>query len=186
MKRLLDIIVSIVALIVLTPLAITLALIIRLDDPGPVFFRQRRIGQHGRHFTMLKFRTMRVDTPNVSTEIMKAMGQSYVTRVGSFLRKTSLDELPQLWNILLGDMSFVGPRPALYNQADLIALREAAGVHSVRPGITGLAQIIGRDDLDISTKVAYDREYVSKRSFWLDLWILWRTVAAVVSARGNY
>lgn len=185
-KRLLDAFASALALIVLSPWALLLAVAIRLDDPGPVLFRQKRIGRCGKTFTMLKFRTMAVNCPNVSTEAMKGLGKSYVTRIGGLLRRTSIDELPQLWNILRGEMSFIGPRPALYNQDDLIDLRDVARVYPVRPGLTGLAQICGRDSLDIPAKVAYDREYVAKRSLWLDLWILWRSLAAVVSARGNY
>jgi O-antigen biosynthesis protein WbqP len=173
------------ALALLAPVMGLVALAIYAEDPGPVLFRQQRIGRLGRRFTMLKFRTMRLDAPNISTAEMQALGRSYVTRVGAFLRKTSLDELPQLVNVLRGEMSLVGPRPALYNQDDLIAQREAAGVHAVRPGITGLAQVRGRDDLDIPTKVAYDREYVQRRSLVLDVAIILQTLAAVVTSRGN-
>jgi len=186
LKRILDFALAFLGLILLSPLVVAIAAAIRLNDAGPVHYRQRRVGLNGRHFTMLKFRTMRQDTPDLSTERMRAMGRSYVTRVGKFLRKTSLDELPQLWNILRGDMSFVGPRPALHNQDELIALRESAGAHAVRPGITGLAQIRGRDDIDDRTKVAYDCEYVLRRSLAFDLSIAWGTLVAVVSARGNY
>lgn len=185
-KRVIDILIAGGALLTLAPLAIVLAVAIRLDDPGPVHFRQRRVGRNGRIFTMLKFRTMRVETPDISTEEMKKRGQSYHTRLGKILRKTSLDELPQLWNILAGEMSIVGPRPALHNQDRLIALRAANGVHAVRPGITGLAQVLGRDDLDDHTKVAHDREYVARRSLWLDVSIVWRTFSTVLTSRGNF
>jgi len=185
-KRLADILLAAALAVVLSPVMLALALAIRLDDPGPVLFRQRRTGRHGKLFTMLKFRTMVVNAPNISTEEMKAQGRSFHTRIGRLLRKTSLDELPQLWNILRGEMSFVGPRPALYNQDRLIALREEAGVHTVRPGITGWAQVNGRDDLDDETKVAYDREYVFTRSPRRDMETVWKTLTAIVSSRGNY
>ena len=168
-KRLLDAAAAAGALIILSPWALILFLAIRLDDPGPVLFRQKRIGRCGKTFTILKYRTMAVNCPNLSTEAMMGLGKSYVTRIGALLRRTSIDELPQLWNILRGEMSFIGPRPALYNQDDLIDLRDVARVYPVRPGLTGLAQICGRDSLDIPAKVAYERDYVAKRAIWLDL-----------------
>ncbi|HEY3265361.1 MAG TPA: sugar transferase [Armatimonadota bacterium] len=185
-KRALDLVLAAVGLLILCPLCAAIALAIWRDDPGPVIFRQRRIGLHGREFMMLKFRSMVMNAPNVSTEAMKAMGTSFYTRIGAFLRRSSLDEIPQLWNVLRGDMSLVGPRPALYTQGDLIAMRKRSGVHDVRPGITGLAQVEGRDDLGLEAKVENDRRYVANRSIWLDIWVIWRTVAAVASARGNY
>lgn len=181
-------IIALLVIIIFTPICLLVALIIYLDDPGPVIFKQRRIGLHGRDFILFKFRSMRLDTPNVSTAKMQrlvAEGKNFMTRSGAFLRKSSLDELPQLWNILKGDMSFVGPRPALYSQHDLIILREEAGVHSVRPGLTGWAQVNGRDDLDIPVKVAYDMEYVQRCSLWFDVYIVFRTVVAIFTARGN-
>jgi O-antigen biosynthesis protein WbqP len=185
-KRAADVVLAAVLGVALAPTMLLVAAAIRMDDPGPVLFRQRRTGLHGNLFTMLKFRTMVLNAPNISTEEMKAQGRSFHTRTGRLLRKTSLDELPQLWNILRGEMSFVGPRPALYNQDGLIALREEAGVHAVRPGITGWAQVNGRDDLDDETKVAYDREYVETRSPRRDVEIVWKTLTAIVSSRGNY
>lgn len=186
LKRGLDVAGAVVLLILLAPILLVLCLLIVREDGRPVVFSQRRIGLDAREFILYKFRTMRRDTPDISTEEMKRLGHSFNTRIGTWLRKLSLDELPQLWNILRGDMSFIGPRPALWSQHDLIELRETAGVHSIRPGITGLAQVKGRDDLDVPTKVAYDRDYVAKQSLWLDIWIVWRTLAEVVSARGNY
>jgi len=187
-KRPLGAVFALIAIILFTPLCLLIAIIIYLDDPGLVIFRQRRIGLHGREFILYKFRSMRLDTPNVSTAEMQrlqAEGNDYMTRSGAFLRKSSLDELPQLWNILKGDMSFVGPRPALYNQHDLITLREKAGVHSVRPGLTGWAQVNGRDELDIPVKVAFDKEYIQKYSLWFDTYIIIRTVITTFTARGN-
>jgi O-antigen biosynthesis protein WbqP len=185
-KRLVDLIASAGALVLFSPLLLAVALAIRIDDRGPALFRQDRIGRNGSHFTMLKFRSMSQGTPNISTEEMKSFAAVYDTRVGKWLRKTSLDELPQLWNILRGEMSFVGPRPALCNQELLTSLRDSAAVLCVRPGITGLAQISGRDDLDIPTKVAYDWEYIRDRNLRLDIQIVLKTVWAVVSSRGNY
>lgn len=187
-KKYIDIVVSAIFAPLLSPLLLLIALVIYLDDPGPVIFKQKRIGLHGKEFTLYKFRSMRLDTPNVSTAEMQkliAEGNNLMTRSGTFLRKSSLDELPQLWNILKGDMSFVGPRPALYSQYDLIALREEAGVHNVRPGLTGWAQVNGRDELDIPVKVAYDKEYVKRASLAFDVYIIYRTIIATVTARGN-
>ena len=184
----LDALLALTAIVILSPLLLLIALVIYLDDPGPVIFKQRRIGLRGKQFTLYKFRSMRLDTPNVSTAEMQkllAEGKNFMTRSGAFLRKSSLDELPQLWNILKGDMSFVGPRPALYSQYDLIALREEAGVHTVRPGLTGWAQVNGRDELDIPVKVAYDKEYVKRASLAFDVYIIYRTVIATITARGN-
>ncbi|MHB1461976.1 MAG: sugar transferase [Armatimonadota bacterium] len=187
-KRPLGSVLALIAIIIFTPLCLIMALVIYLDDPGQVIFKQRRIGLHGREFILYKFRSMRLDTPNVSTAEMQrlvAEGANFMTRSGAFLRKSSLDELPQLWNILKGDMSFVGPRPALYSQHDLITLREEAGVHSVRPGLTGWAQVNGRDELDIPVKVEFDKEYVQRCSLWFDIYIIIRTVIAIFTARGN-
>ena len=153
-KRGADVLLSLLTLICLSPVYLVIALAVKLTSPGPVLFRQRRVGRGGRLFTIYKFRTMRTDTPrDTATHLLKDPAR-YITRVGAFLRRSSLDELPQFFNVLRGDMSIVGPRPALYNQSDLIAAREAAGVNAVRPGITGWAQINGRDELPIPSKSA--------------------------------
>ena len=185
MKRFLDFCAALLGLVLTAPLWLLLALLIRLDSPGPVLFRQRRVGKNGQEFVLLKFRSMRTETPNLSTAELRVSGLEPYTRVGKWLRKTSLDELPQLWNVLVGEMSLVGPRPALPSQTELNAAREALGVHKLRPGITGWAQVNGRDNLTDAEKVARDVEYLKRQSVGLDLWILVRTVAAVFSARGN-
>ncbi len=168
-KWLLDFLVSLLALIVLAvPMGI-LALAIIIDDPGPVFFRQKRVGKDQKYFTILKFRSMRMDTPCDIPTHMLTDPYRYITRMGRFLRKTSLDEIPQLINILLGHMSIVGPRPALWNQFDLIEEREAYGVHQVRPGLTGWAQVNGRDELEIPVKAKLDGEYVAHFGPIMDL-----------------
>ena len=156
----------------------------KLSSPGPVLFTQQRIGRGGRIFTIYKFRTMRLDTPrDTATHLLKDPSR-YITRVGAFLRRSSLDELPQFFNVLKGDMSIVGPRPALYNQYDLIAAREKAGVNAVRPGITGWAQINGRDELPIPVKVRYDREYVEGLSLKMDVRCFFGTIRSVLRAEG--
>lgn len=161
-----------------------IALLIRIDDPGPVFFRQTRIGRNQKNFSMLKFRTMRVDTPSdVPTHLLESP-QQYITRIGRFLRKTSLDELPQLLNILAGQMSIVGPRPALWNQYDLIAERERYGVHQVLPGLTGWAQVNGRDELEIPVKAAFDGEYILHFGLFMDMKCFFRTITALFTAKG--
>lgn len=168
-KSLLDFLISLLALTVLIVPTAILALIIKLDDRGPVFFKQKRIGKDQKHFMMLKFRTMRTDTPKDTATHLLADPQKYITKVGRFLRKTSLDELPQLINILAGHMSIVGPRPALWNQFDLIEEREKYGAHQVRPGLTGWAQVNGRDELEISVKAKLDGEYIEKFGLWMDI-----------------
>ena len=168
-KTALDFIISLLALIVLALPMVILALIIKLDDRGPVFFKQKRIGKDQKHFMMLKFRTMRTDTPKDTATHLLADPQKYITKVGRFLRKTSLDELPQLINILAGHMSIVGPRPALWNQFDLIEEREKYGVHQVRPGLTGWAQVNGRDELEIPVKAKLDGEYIEKFGLMMDI-----------------
>ena len=179
MKRLFDLVMGIAALLVLAvPLAV-IALAVKLTSPGPVFYWSDRVGIHNTIFRMPKFRSMRIDTPEVATHLLKDPDQ-WLTPIGSFLRKTSLDELPQLYSILKGDMSFVGPRPALFNQDDLIALRTQAGVDALVPGLTGWAQINGRDDLPIPVKVQFDNEYLKKRSFWFDVKIIWMTFIKVL------
>ncbi len=169
-------------LALLVPLAV-LWLVVRLTSPGPVLYWSRRVGRGGRLFSMPKFRTMRIDTPEVATHLLEDPDH-WLTPVGATLRRLSLDELPQLWSVLIGDMSLVGPRPALFNQDDLIAARAQAGVDRLRPGVTGWAQINGRDELSITAKVALDAEYLQRRSFAFDLMILARTVAPVVTGRG--
>lgn len=179
MKRLFDLVMGIAALLVLAvPLAV-IALAVKLTSPGPVFYWSDRVGIHNTIFSMPKFRSMRIDTPEVATHLLKDPDH-WLTPIGSFLRKTSLDELPQLYSILKGDMSFVGPRPALFNQDDLIASRTQAGVDALVPGLTGWAQINGRDDLPIPVKVEFDAEYLKKRSFWFDMKIIWLTFIKVI------
>ena len=182
-KRSLDLLVAAAGLIVGAPFALLIALAIVTDSRGPVLFRQRRIGRGSREFVLLKFRSMAEGTPDLATHLVEP-GTVHVTRVGAFLRRTSLDELPQLWNILAGDMSLVGPRPALYNQYDLIALRQRAGVDALRPGLTGWAQINGRDEIPMDQKVALDREYLERASFALDATIVARTAMTLLSMRG--
>ncbi|MDB5895975.1 MAG: UDP-phosphate galactose phosphotransferase, partial [Rhodoferax sp.] len=156
---------------------------IRVTSPGPALYWSDRVGRHNRIFSMPKFRSMRIDTPEVATHLL-ARPESYLTPIGGFLRKSSLDELPQLWSILKGDMSFVGPRPALFNQQDLIALRTEHGVDALVPGLTGWAQVNGRDDLPIPAKVALDAYYLRHRSLALDAKILWRTFHHVLRSKG--
>ena len=183
MKRSFDLVLAVMAAIVLTLPVFLVALAVRLTSPGPALYWSDRVGRHNRIFRMPKFRSMRIDTPAVATHLLKNPNV-YLTPIGSFLRKSSLDELPQLWSILVGDMSFVGPRPALFNQDDLVALRTEQGVHELVPGLTGWAQINGRDELPIPEKVALDVEYLRRRSFLFDLRILWLTALKVVRRDG--
>ena len=184
MTRLLNIIAAFICCVILAPFMGIIALLIKLTSKGTVIFKQRRIGLGGKEFNMYKFRTMYTDTPdNVPTHLLDDPLR-HITRFGGFLRKVSLDELPQLWNILSGDMNFVGPRPALYNQYDLIELREKYNIHSIRPGITGWAQVNGRDELIIPLKVEYDKYYLENRSLGLDLRIIALTVSRVLSGKG--
>ena len=183
MKRLFDLVLAVLAAIVLALPVLLVALAVRLTSPGPALYWSDRVGRHNRIFRMPKFRSMRVDTPAVATHLLQDP-KAWLTPIGSFLRKSSLDELPQLWSILVGDMSFVGPRPALFNQDDLIALRSAQGVDELVPGLTGWAQINGRDELPIPEKVALDVEYLRRRSFLFDLRILWLTALKVVRRDG--
>jgi len=183
MKRLFDLAVALVAAVFLAlPIVIT-ALAVRLTSPGPVLYWSDRVGLHSRIFKMPKFRSMRIDTPAVATHLLQNPEQ-WLTPIGSFLRKSSLDELPQLWSILKGDMSFVGPRPALFNQDDLIALRTEQGVHELVPGLTGWAQVNGRDELPIPQKVQLDVEYLARRSVLFDIKILWMTALKVLARDG--
>ncbi len=183
MKRLFDLAVALVAAVFLALPIVFVALAVRLTSPGPALYWSDRVGCHNRIFKMPKFRSMRIDTPAVATHLLQNPEQ-WVTPIGSFLRKSSLDELPQLWSILKGDMSFVGPRPALFNQDDLIALRREKGVHELVPGLTGWAQVNGRDELPISQKVALDAEYLQRQSLRFDLKILWMTALKVIASDG--
>ena len=183
MKRLFDLLLALVAAVVLAMPVLLVALLVRLTSPGPALYWSDRVGRHNRIFKMPKFRSMQVGTPAVATHLLTDPG-AYLTPIGSFLRKSSLDELPQLWNILVGDMSFVGPRPALFNQHDLIELRTRLGVHELVPGLTGWAQINGRDELPISEKVALDVEYLCRKSPWFDILILWLTFVKVIRRDG--
>ena len=183
-KRIFDFMYALIGLIVLMPLFALIGFFIKIESRGPIFFIQRRIGKDKKEFNMLKFRTMRRDTPdNVPTHQMKEPGK-YITRVGKVLRKTSLDELPQFINILKGDMSFVGPRPALYNQDDLVNEREKYGVHRVLPGVTGWAQVNGRDTLPIPDKAILDGEYIKQFGLWTDAKLLVKTVFAILKSDG--
>ncbi|CAN5121481.1 sugar transferase [soil metagenome] len=183
MKRLFDAAASGAALLLLAVPLLVVASMVRLTSPGPALYWSQRVGRGNALFAMPKFRTMRIDTPEVATHLL-ADPDRWLTPPGAFLRKTSLDELPQLWSVLVGDMSLVGPRPALFNQDDLVALRTAAGVQVLRPGVTGWAQINGRDEVAIPEKVALDAEYLRRQGFWFDLAILARTVLPVVTGRG--
>jgi O-antigen biosynthesis protein WbqP len=183
MKRLFDLALALSAGLVLLVPILLLALAVRLTSRGPALYWSDRVGRHNRLFRMPKFRSMRMDTPPVATHLLKDPGK-YLTPIGPFLRKSSLDELPQLWSILRGDMSFVGPRPALFNQDDLVALRTQSGVHELVPGLTGWAQVNGRDELPIPQKVALDAEYIQKQSLGFDLRILFMTLAKVLRRDG--
>lgn len=183
-KRLIDIVLSLIGLIVLSPLLITLSICIKLDSRGPVLFKQKRIGIHKTHFNILKFRTMRIDTPKDTPTHLLNNPEQYITRMGKFLRKTSLDELPQIWNIFVGQMSIIGPRPALWNQYDLIAAREKYSANDILPGLTGWAQINGRDELPIEIKAKLDGEYVKKISFWMDVKCFFGTIVSVIKSDG--
>ena len=168
-KRIIDILLSGLAIIILSPLLLILCIAIKLDSPGPIFFTQKRVGIHKTYFQIYKFRTMRTDTPKDMPTHMLANPEQYITKTGRFLRKTSLDELPQIFNIFKGDMSIVGPRPALWNQDDLVAERDKYGANDVTPGLTGWAQINGRDELEIPVKAKLDGEYVKKYGFTMDV-----------------
>ncbi|ASJ25655.1 sugar transferase [Laribacter hongkongensis] len=183
MKRLFDLVVALVAVVFLALPIVMTALAVRLTSPGPALYWSDRVGRHNRIFKMPKFRSMRIDTPAVATHLLQNPEQ-WLTPIGSFLRKSSLDELPQLWSILKGDMSFVGPRPALFNQDDLIALRTEKGVHELVPGLTGWAQVNGRDELPIPQKVQLDVEYLERGSLLFDMKILWLTALKVLARDG--
>jgi O-antigen biosynthesis protein WbqP len=174
MKRFFDSVLAFAAGILIFVPALVVAVAIHLTSTGPVLYWSDRVGRHNKIFKMPKFRSMRVDTPSVATHLL-ANPDLFLTPIGGFLRKSSIDEIPQLWSIIKGDMSFVGPRPALFNQKDLIELRTLHGVHELVPGLTGWAQINGRDELPILQKVAFDTEYLSRQSLWFDMKIIWLT-----------
>lgn len=183
-KRILDIVLSLVAMVVLSPLMVALAAVIRVTSPGPVFFRQKRVGKGKSHFMIYKFRSMRTDAPKDRPTHLLKDPSAYITPVGRFLRRSSLDELPQLINILRGEMAVVGPRPALWNQFDLIAERDKYGANDVRPGLTGWAQINGRDELPIDVKARLDGEYVRRMSLGFDARCILETVFKVLRSEG--
>ncbi|MCG9915055.1 MAG: sugar transferase [Phenylobacterium sp.] len=183
MKRLFDLIAALSGLLLLWPLLLALGLAVRLTSPGPAIHWSRRVGRDNVIFLMPKFRSMRTDTPDVATHLLDHPEQ-WITPIGRVLRRTSLDEFPQLWSVLIGQMSLVGPRPALFNQDDLVALRTEAGVHRLRPGVTGWAQINGRDDLPIPDKVRMDAEYAERQTLAFDIRIILITLRAALSARG--
>lgn len=183
-KRCIDFVLSLLGLIILSPIFIILILFIKLTSPGPVLFKQKRVGINKTHFNIYKFRTMRIDTPkDMPTHLLENPDQ-YITSIGKFLRKTSLDELPQLINIFKGDMSIVGPRPALWNQYDLIAERDKYHANDILPGLTGWAQVNGRDELEIDVKAKLDGEYVKKMSFFFDCKCFWMTISSVLKHEG--
>ena len=183
-KRTLDIVLSFLGMLVLSPFFLLLVLAIKLDSKGPVLFKQKRIGLHKKHFYILKFRTMRLDTPKDTPTHLLENPEQWITKVGKFLRKTSLDELPQIWNIFVGDMSIIGPRPALWNQYDLIEERDRYGANDVLPGLTGWAQIHGRDELPIAKKAELDGYYVQHLSFGLDVRCFFGTIKSVAKSEG--
>ncbi|MBJ6361978.1 sugar transferase [Paenibacillus sp. GCM10012307] len=183
-KRIIDFFLSFVALVVLSPIFIILSILIKLDSKGPVLFRQKRVGKNKKHFYILKFRTMRTDTPSDMPTHLLQNPDVFITKLGRFLRKSSLDELPQIVNILKGEMSIVGPRPALWNQYDLIAERDKYRANDIRPGLTGWAQINGRDEIPIEIKARFDGEYVGKMNFLFDINILFKTISNVLKSEG--
>lgn len=183
-KRCLDLILSFLGMLLLSPLFLLLILAIKLDSKGPVLFKQKRVGLHKKHFYILKFRTMRIDTPKDTPTHLLESPEQWITRVGKFLRKTSLDELPQIWNIFVGQMSIIGPRPALWNQYDLIEERDKYGANDILPGLTGWAQINGRDELPIKQKAELDGYYVQHLSLGLDLRCFFGTILSVAKSEG--
>ena len=183
-KRLIDLILSALGILVLSPVLLILVIAIKLDSPGPVLFKQKRVGLHKSHFHILKFRTMRIDTPKDCPTHLLENPEQWITKVGGFLRKTSLDELPQIFNIFAGQMSIIGPRPALWNQYDLIEERDKYGANDVLPGLTGWAQINGRDELEIPVKAKLDGEYVERMSFGFDVKCFVGTIVSVLKHEG--
>ena len=183
-KRFLDIVLSAAGLLVLSPILLIIAVAIKLDSKGPVLFKQKRVAKGKEHFQILKFRTMYADVPKDVPTHLLADPESKITKIGRFLRKSSLDELPQIFNIFKGEMSIIGPRPALWNQFDLIAERDKYGANDVRPGLTGLAQVMGRDELPIEVKAKYDGEYAQNVTFANDVKIFFKTITSVLGAKG--
>ena len=183
-KRIIDIIFSVLGLIILIPVFLIISIAIKVESKGPVIFKQKRIGKGKKYFTIYKFRTMRSDTPKDMPTHMLKNANGCITKVGNILRKTSLDELPQLVNILKGDMSIIGPRPALWNQDDLVEEREKYHANDIRPGLTGWAQVNGRDELEIPVKAKYDGEYIEKASLWFDIKIFFKTIINVFKHEG--
>jgi O-antigen biosynthesis protein WbqP len=183
-KRAIDIVLSFFAIIILALPMLIIALIIKIDDPGPVFFKQKRVGKNKTHFNLLKYRSMKMSTPHDTPTHLLENPEQYITKVGRFLRKSSLDELPQIYNIFMGKMSIIGPRPALWNQDDLIAERDKYGANDVKPGLTGWAQINGRDELEIPVKAKLDGEYVEKLSFFFDCKCFFGTIVSVLKSDG--
>lgn len=184
LKRVIDFLLSLIGIVVLSPVLLILAIIIKVTSPGPVLFKQERMGKDNVRFKIFKFRSMRIDTPKDVPTHMLSNPDQYITSVGKFMRKTSLDELPQLFNILKGDMAVIGPRPSLPNQYDLNELRDKNGASSIKPGLTGLAQISGRDELEIDVKAALDGEYVKKMSFLFDCKCFFGTITSVLKHDG--
>ena len=184
LKRVLDFFMSLLGIVVLSPIFLILAIIIKLTSPGPILFKQKRVGKNKSHFNILKFRTMRTDTPKDCPTHLLSNPDQYITKIGKFMRKTSLDELPQLFNILKGDMAIIGPRPALWNQYDLIEERDKYKANDIKPGLTGWAQINGRDELEIDVKAALDGEYVEKMSFLFDCKCFFGTITSVLKSDG--
>ena len=183
-KRMLDVILSLCGVVLLSPVFLILAVWIKLDSPGPVFFKQKRVGKHKTYFNILKFRTMRTDAPHDMPTHLLENPEAFITRSGAFLRRTSLDELPQIINILMGEMSVVGPRPALWNQDDLLSERDRYGANDVTPGLTGWAQVNGRDELEIEEKARLDGEYVRQLTFKMDATCVLMTVGSVLRQKG--
>lgn len=183
-KRFYDTVLAFIGLVILSPLFLILIILIKLDSKGPILFKQKRIGRHKKHFNILKFRTMKIETPKDTPTHMLENPEQWITKMGKFLRKTSLDELPQIINILKGDMSIIGPRPALWNQDDLVEERDKYDVHSLYPGLTGYAQIHGRDELPIIEKAKLDGYYVKHISLWLDIKIFFGTVISIFKSDG--
>lgn len=183
-KRALDFVIALIGLVILSPLFLVLIISIKLDSKGPILFRQKRIGIHKSYFYILKFRTMRIDTPKDTPTHLLENPEQYITRVGVFLRRTSLDELPQIINILTGTMSIIGPRPALWNQYDLISERDKYRANDIRPGLTGWAQINGRDELPIDVKARLDGEYVNRMALAFDMKVFFMTIFSVLKSEG--
>ena len=183
LKRAIDFVLSLLGIICLSPIFLIIIVAIKVDDSGPAFYSQKRVGIHKSYFKLYKFRSMKINTPDIPTHLLENPEQ-YITKVGAFLRKTSLDELPQMWNILKGDMSIIGPRPALWNQDDLIAERDKYSANDVRPGLTGWAQINGRDELPIDVKANLDGEYIKNMGLIFDLKCFFGTISAVLKSDG--